>query len=85
MAVRYGSAASACVQPIRWYADFRAARGTNMPLTDLAFKRALPGAKIVMLSDGGGLQLWIMPDGAERLRLAYRLVARKRPSPLAPS
>jgi hypothetical protein len=43
-----------------------------MPLTDLAIKRAPPGAKIVKLSDGGGLQLWIMPDGAKRWRLAYR-------------
>jgi hypothetical protein len=44
-----------------------------MPLTDLAVKRALPGAKIVKLSDGGGLQLWITPDGAKRWRLAYRI------------
>ena len=43
-----------------------------MPLTDLAIKRALPRAKIVKLSDGGGLQLWITPDGAKRWRLAYR-------------
>jgi integrase len=45
---------------------------TNMALTDLAIKRALPGAKIVKLSDGGGLQLWITPDGAKRWRIAYR-------------
>lgn len=43
-----------------------------MPLTDLAIKRALPGSKIVKLSDGGGLQLWVTPDGAKRWRLAYR-------------
>jgi len=43
-----------------------------MALTDLAIKRALPGAKIIKLSDGGGLQLWITPDGAKRWRLAYR-------------
>src|SRR5208282_4993568 len=43
-----------------------------MPLNDLAIKRALPGAKIIKLSDGGGLQLWITPDGAKRWRLAYR-------------
>ncbi len=43
-----------------------------MALTDLAMKRALPGAKIVKLSDGGGLQLWITPDGAKRWRIAYR-------------
>ena len=43
-----------------------------MALTDLVIKRALPGAKIVKLSDGGGLQLWITPDGAKRWRIAYR-------------
>jgi hypothetical protein len=44
-----------------------------MPLTDLAIKRARPGTKIIKLSDGGGLQLWITPDGAKRWRLAYRI------------
>src|SRR3984957_3996170 len=43
-----------------------------MALTDLAIKRALPGPKILKLSDGGGLQLWITPDGAKRWRRAYR-------------
>ncbi len=43
-----------------------------MALTDFAIKRALPGPKIIKLSDGGGLQLWITPDGAKRWRLAYR-------------
>jgi Arm DNA-binding domain len=43
-----------------------------MALTDLAIKRALPGPKIIKLSDGGGLQLWITPDGAKRWRIAYR-------------
>ena len=28
--------------------------------------------KIFKLSDGGGLQLWVTPDGAKRWRLAYR-------------
>ena len=43
-----------------------------MTLTDLAIKRALPRSKIIKLSDGGGLQLWLTPDGAKRWRLAYR-------------
>ncbi|MGO9421725.1 Arm DNA-binding domain-containing protein, partial [Roseiarcus sp.] len=43
-----------------------------MALTDLAIRRALPGPKIIKLSDGGGLLLWITPDGAKRWRLAYR-------------
>ena len=43
-----------------------------MALSDLAIKRTLPSAKIVKLSDGGGLQLWITPDGAKHWRIAYR-------------
>ena len=49
-----------------------------MALTDLAIKRALPGPKILKLSDGGGLQLWITPDGAKRWRLAYRFGGAQR-------
>jgi hypothetical protein len=44
-----------------------------MPLTDMEIRTAKPGARIVKLSDGGGLQLWIMPDGAKRWRFAYQL------------
>ena len=44
-----------------------------MPLTDMEIRTAKPGARLAKLSDGGGLQLWIMPDGAKRWRLAYRL------------
>ncbi|MGJ0396058.1 MAG: tyrosine-type recombinase/integrase [Methylocystis sp.] len=43
-----------------------------MPLTDLEIRTAKPGDRLVKLSDGGGLQLWITPDGAKRWRLAYR-------------
>ncbi len=43
-----------------------------MPLTEIGIRSAKPGAKIVKLSDGGGLQLWVTPDGAKRWRLAYR-------------
>jgi integrase len=43
-----------------------------MRLNNLAIEHAKPGAKIIKLSDGGGLQLWITPDGAKRWRLAYR-------------
>jgi integrase len=45
---------------------------TNMPLNDLAIKRVKPGPKIIKLSDGHGLQLWVTPDGAKRWRMAYR-------------
>jgi hypothetical protein len=45
---------------------------TNMALTDRKIKAATHRRSIVKLSDGGGLQLWITPDGAKRWRLAYR-------------
>jgi integrase len=44
-----------------------------MPLTDMEIRTAKAGARLAKLSDGGGLQLWIMPDGAKRWRFAYRL------------
>jgi integrase len=43
-----------------------------MPLSDVQIRTTKPSAKIVKLSDGGGLQLWVYPDGAKRWRLAYR-------------
>lgn len=43
-----------------------------MTLTDLEIRRAKAGDRLAKLSDGGGLQLWITPDGAKRWRLAYR-------------
>ena len=53
-----------------------------MPLNDLAIKRAIkrakPGPKIIKLSDGGGLQLWITPDGAKRWRMAYRFAGAQK-------
>lgn len=49
-----------------------------MPLSDLQVRQAKPGKKIRKLSDGGGLQLWIMPDGAKYWRLAYRFAGKQR-------
>ena len=43
-----------------------------MALTEMEIRNAKPSAKIIKLSDGGGLQLWIEMDGAKRWRLAYR-------------
>ena len=43
-----------------------------MALTELQIKSAKPSQAIRKLSDGGGLQLWIMPEGAKRWRVAYR-------------
>ena len=41
-----------------------------MPLSDLEIRSATAGERIIKLSDGGGLQLWITPDGAKRWRMA---------------
>jgi len=43
-----------------------------MTLTDREIRTIEPGKALKKLSDGGGLQLSVMPDGAKRWRLAYR-------------
>jgi integrase len=49
-----------------------------MALTELAVRSAKAEGKITKLSDGGGLQLWVTPDGAKRWRLAYRFAGGQR-------
>jgi Arm DNA-binding domain len=49
-----------------------------MPLTELQIRSAKPQAKVAKLSDGGGLQLWVTPDGAKRWRLAYRFAGGQK-------
>jgi integrase len=49
-----------------------------MPLSDVAIRNAKPDAKIRKLSDGGGLQLWIMPQGSRLWRLAYRMHGKQK-------
>ena len=49
-----------------------------MPLTELAVRNAKPADRLVKLSDGGGLQLWVFPDGAKRWRLAYRAAGSQK-------
>ena len=49
-----------------------------MALSDLAIRAAKPGQRLIKLSDGGGLQLWITPDGAKRWRLAYRFAGNHK-------
>ena len=44
----------------------------------MGIRSAKPGTKIVKLSDGGGLQLWITPDGAKWWRLAYRFAGGQK-------
>lgn len=43
-----------------------------MPLTDTAVKNAKPGPTTAKLSDGGGLQLWVKPNGSKLWCLAFR-------------
>ncbi len=43
-----------------------------MPLTDTAIRKAKPAAGLVKLSDGGGLQLHLHPNGAKYGKLACR-------------
>ena len=47
-------------------------------LTDTAIKAAKPAAKLAKLSDSGGLQLWISPEGGKSWRLAYRFDGKQR-------
>ncbi|SDF78453.1 Arm DNA-binding domain-containing protein [Bosea robiniae] len=49
-----------------------------MPLTDTAIKNAKAQPKVTKLSDGGGLQLWIMPNGAKLWRMAYRFDGKQK-------
>ena len=43
-----------------------------MRLTDLQIRKEKSGERLRKLSDGRGLQLWIMPSGAKLWRVAYR-------------
>ena len=49
-----------------------------MPLSDVAIRAAKPAATVQKLSDGGGLQLWLMPNGAKLWRLAYRFAGKQK-------
>ncbi|MDP2358777.1 MAG: tyrosine-type recombinase/integrase [Beijerinckiaceae bacterium] len=47
-------------------------------LTDTAIKSAKPSATVVKLSDSGGLQLWVTPQGGKYRRMAYRVSGKQR-------
>jgi integrase len=49
-----------------------------MALNDAKIRAAKPGPKIIKLSDGEGLQLWLMPDGKKYWRLAYRFGGKQK-------
>ena len=49
-----------------------------MALTDTAVRNAKPGDRLRKLSDGGGLQLWVLPTGSRLWRLAYRFEGKQK-------
>ena len=49
-----------------------------MPLTDTSIRNAKPSLTVRKLSDSGGLQLWINPNGSKLWRLAYRYDGKQR-------
>ena len=49
-----------------------------MKLSDAKVRAAKPGDKIIKLSDGHSLQLWIRPTGQKSWRRAYRYEGRQR-------
>lgn len=53
-------------------------------LTDIAIRKAKPRTQIVKLSDGGGLQLWVMPSGGKLWNLAYRFGGRQKKLAIGP-
>lgn len=47
-------------------------------LTDKAIKNAKPGERLAILSDGGGLQLWLTPTGGKLWNYAYRFGSKRK-------
>src|SRR5262245_15986710 len=49
-----------------------------MALTDMGIRNAKPRPKPYKLSDGGGMYLLVMPDGARYWRMDYRFAGKRR-------
>lgn len=49
-----------------------------MALTDMLCRMAKPYPKLTKHSDGGGLQLWVQPNGSRLWRLAYRYAGKQK-------
>ena len=49
-----------------------------MPLTDIAIKKAKPGAKPIKVSDEKGLYLLVNPTGSKLWRWKYRVNGTER-------
>jgi hypothetical protein len=45
----------------------------DMPLSEMKCRNMSSGPRLQKLSDGGGLQLWVLPSGGRLWRIAYRL------------
>jgi integrase len=56
-----------------------------MPLSDAQIRNARPSeARVLKLSDGEGLQLWVKPSGAKLWNLAYRFDGKQRKLAIGP-
>jgi hypothetical protein len=62
---------------IGWYRQ-RSDGDEMTQLSDRKCQTAKPTERVVKLSDGDGLQLWIMPTGAKLWRLAYRYDGKQK-------
>ncbi|TIQ46357.1 MAG: DUF4102 domain-containing protein [Mesorhizobium sp.] len=49
-----------------------------MALSDVKCRNARSSSKLLKLSDGGGLQLWVQPTGSRLWRLAYRFDGKQK-------
>jgi integrase len=49
-----------------------------MALTDLQCRKTRSGAKLTKLSDMGGLQFWVYPNGTKAWRFAYRFSGKQK-------
>lgn len=49
-----------------------------MPLTDTVCRNTKSGPALRKISDGGGLQLWLYPNGARLWRIAYRFGGKQK-------
>lgn len=55
-----------------------------MRLTDVICRQTKPGDARKKLSDGGGLQLWVQPNGTRFWHLAYRYAGKQKMLALGP-
>src|SRR5665213_1718557 len=55
-----------------------------MALTDVKCRGAKPGKTRVKLSDGGGLQFWVQPNGSRLWQLVYQYQGKQAQMALGP-